>query len=215
MGTSCAIDARARATMTPVIDLEPPADARALLFDCDGTLVDTMGVYRIGWRQVFGRHGFEMTEEWFLTWGGHSTKAFVEAAFPDGDDALIEQVSREGHEAFLRSVHLLEPFEHVVAVARAHHGRIPLAVVSGGPRAAVVASLRAVGIEDLFDLVVTADDVVHGKPAPDVYLRAMAELGVAPERCVAYEDSASGMRSAADAGIRVIHDVRLPEPDTF
>ena len=112
-------------------------------------------------------------------------------------------------------MHLLEPFEHVVEVARAHHGRIPLAVVSGGPRAAVVASLRAVGIEDLFDVVITVDDVRHGKPAPDVYLKAMAELGVSPEDCVAYEDSASGMRSAADAGIPVIHDVRLPGTATF
>lgn len=174
-----------------------------------------MGVYKIGWHQVFGRHGFDMTDEWFHTWGGHSTKAFVEAAFPDGDDELIEQVSREGHEAFLKSVHLLEPFEHVVAVARAHHGRIPLAVVSGGPRAAVLASLRAVGIEDLFDVVITVDDVSHGKPAPDVYLKAMAELGVSPGECVAYEDSASGMRSAADAGIPVIRDVRLPGAGTF
>ncbi len=201
--------------MTCMTDLDPPADARALLFDCDGTLVDTMGVYRIGWHQVFGRHGFDMTDEWFHTWGGHSTKAFVEAAFPDGDDELIEQVSREGHEAFLKSVHLLEPFEHVVAVARAHHGRVPLAVVSGGPRAAVLASLRAVGIEDLFDVVVTVDDVTHGKPAPDVYLKAMADLGVTPDQCVAYEDSASGMRSAADAGIPVIRDVRLPGAATF
>lgn len=184
---------------------------QALLFDCDGTLVDTMGVYRIGWHQVFGRHGFEMTDEWFRTWGGHSTQSFVEAAFPDAPPEFIAQVSREGHETFLESVHLVEPFEHVVEVARAHHGRLPMAVVSGGPRVAVLASLRAVGIEELFDLVVTADDVPAGKPAPDAYLRAMADLGVDPARCVAYEDSASGMTSAREAGIPLVVDVRLPE----
>lgn len=189
----------------------PPEGTQALLFDCDGTLVDTMGVYRIGWRQVFGRHGFEMTDEWFATWGGHSTQSFVEAAFPDAEPEFIAQVSREGHETFLASVHLVEPFEHVVEVARAHHGQVPLAVVSGGPRVAVLASLRAVGIEELFDVVVTADDVTAGKPAPDVYLRAIAELDVDPARCIAYEDSASGMASARDAGIPLIVDVRLPE----
>ena len=84
-----------------------------------------------------------------------------------------------------------------------------MAVVSGGPRVAVLASLRAVGIEHLFDLVVTADDVPAGKPAPDAYLKAIADLGVDPQACVAYEDSASGMASARDAGIPVIHDVRL------
>lgn len=192
------------------VPLDPPANAEALLFDCDGTLVDTMGVYRIGWRQVFGRHGFEMTDEWFATWGGHSTQSFVEAAFPEADPGFIAQVSHEGHETFLESVHLVEPFEHVVEVARANHGRVPLAVVSGGPRVAVLASLRAVGIDHLFDLVVTADDVSTGKPAPDAYLKAMADLGVDPAHCVAYEDSASGMTSARDAGIPVIHDVRLP-----
>lgn len=190
--------------------LEVSADTAALLFDCDGTLVDTMGVYKIGWHQVFARYGFKMTEEWFHTWGGHSTRAFVEAALPDADDATVAQVSREGHEKFLESVHLVEPFEHVVQVARANHGRVPMAVVSGGPRVAVLASLRAVEIDHLFDLVVTADDVPHGKPAPDAYLKAMADLRVDPARCVAYEDSASGMTSARKAGIPVIHDVRLP-----
>jgi len=192
-----------------VFSPEVSDETQALLFDCDGTLVDTMGLYRIGWHQVFGRHGFEMTEEWFQTWGGHSTKAFVEAALPEADPDLVELVSREGHEHFLSLVHLLKPFEHVVEVARANHGRVPMAVVSGGPRVAVLASLRAVGIEHLFDLVVTADDVPAGKPAPDAYLKAIADLGVDPQACVAYEDSASGMASARDAGIPVIHDVRL------
>jgi HAD superfamily hydrolase (TIGR01509 family) len=160
---------------------------------------------------VFGRHGFEMTDEWFTTWGGHSTQPFVEAAFPGRDPEFIAQVSREGHEMFLESTHLLEPFEHVLAVARAHHGRVPMAIVSGGPRAAVLASLNAVGIADLFDLVVTADDVATGKPAPDAYLKAIADLGVEAAACVAYEDTASGMASARGAGIPVVLDVRLPE----
>lgn len=191
-----------------MIPLEPPAGTQALLFDCDGTLIDTMGVYRIGWRQVFGRHGFDMSDEWFDTWCGHSTRPFVEAAFPGADAEYVQQVSDEGHQAFLDSVHLVEPFEHIVEVARAFHGRMPLAIVSGGPRASVMASLRAAGVEDLFDLVVTADDVELGKPHPDCYLKAIAELGVDVEHCVAYEDSGSGMASARDAGIPVIVDVR-------
>lgn len=188
--------------------LEPPADAQALLFDCDGTMVDTMGVYRIGWHQVFGRHGFEMTDEWFATWGGHSTDPFVRAALPDADDALVEQVSREGHDTFLENVHLVEPFENIVEVARTHHGVLPMAIVSGGPRRAVVSSLEVVGIDHLFDLVVTADDVVNGKPSPDAYLMAIEQLGVEAGRCVAYEDSASGIASATNAGIPLVIDVR-------
>jgi HAD superfamily hydrolase (TIGR01509 family) len=86
-----------------------------------------------------------------------------------------------------------------------------MAVVSGGPRSAVVASLAAVGITDLFDAVVTVSDVPRGKPAPDAYLRAIELLGVSADRCVAYEDTGSGIESAAAAGIPVIVDVRWHE----
>lgn len=188
--------------------MDPPEGTEALLFDCDGTLVDTLGLYRICWRQVFGRHGFDMSDAWFDTWAGHSMKPFVSAALPHADDAMIARVAHEGVDLFLESTHLLEPLEHVVAIARRHHGRIPLAVVSGGPRSAVVASLDAVGITDLFDAIVTVNDVEHGKPAPDGYLRAIELLGVRAEACIAYEDTASGMESARGAGIPVIVDVR-------
>jgi HAD superfamily hydrolase (TIGR01509 family) len=121
-------------------------------------------------------------------------------------------VADEGVALFLESTHLLEPLEHVVAVARENHGRLPMAVVSGGPRAAVVQSLDAVGITHLFDAIVTMDEVETGKPAPDGYLLAVRLLGVAAEACVAYEDTASGIESAAAAGIRTIVDVRGHEP---
>jgi len=188
--------------------MAPPEGTQALLFDCDGTLVDTMGLYRICWRQVFGRYGFDMTDEWFATWAGHSVEPFVLAALPNASDDDLDRVGREGVELFLESTHLLEPLEHVVEVARRYHGVLPMAVVSGGPRPAVLASLDAVGIAGLFDLVVTADDVEEGKPAPDAYLAAIRALGVVAENCVAYEDTASGFAAAAAAGIPTIVDVR-------
>ena len=192
--------------------LVPPEGARVLLFDCDGTLVDTLGLYRVCWRQVFGRHGFEMSVEWFATWAGHSVRPFIEAALPGIDDATLEAVGREGVDLFLQSTHLLEPLEHVVEIARRYHGVRPLAVVSGGPRDAVMATLTAVGVADLFDLVITVDDVPTGKPAPDAYLLACERLGAPPQDCIAYEDSSSGMTSARSAGIGWIVDVRQHAP---
>lgn len=192
----------------PSDGIEPPVDAAALLFDCDGTLVDTLGLYRICWRQVYGRHGFEMSDEWFEARVGLSVQPFVHAALPDADDAEVARVADEGVGLFLESTHLLEPLEHVVDVARRHHGRIPLAVVSGGRRDAVLRSLDAAGIGDLFDPIVTLADIEHGKPAPDAYLRALDRLGVAPERCVAYEDSDDGIASALAAGIGLVFDIR-------
>ena len=192
--------------------LVPPDGTAALLFDCDGTLVDTLMLYRTCWRQVFGRHGFDMSDEWFATWQGHSMAPFVTAAFPGVDDATLALIGGEGVELFRQSTHLLEPLEHVVEIARAFSGRLPMAVVSGGPRSAVVDSLHAVGIFDLFDPIITVDDVANGKPAPDAYLLAAERLGVDPALCVAYEDSGSGMTSAREAGVGVIIDVRLHDP---
>lgn len=194
--------------MTTPAPMEPPADAQALLFDCDGTLVDTLSLYRVCWRQTFGRHGFEMSDAWFAERAGKHVHAFVAEAFPDASEAEREAITDEGMALFMASTHLLEPLEHVVEIARSHYGRLPMAVVSSGLGHAVHASVEAVGIADLFDVVITLDDVPVGKPAPDSYLRAMALLGVDPVRCVAYEDSTTGMAAARAAGIPHVVDVR-------
>ena len=182
--------------------------AQALLFDCDGTLVDTLSLYRVCWRQVFGRHGFEMSDEWFAEHAGTHVFDFVEAAFPDASPDVRTTVKDEGMAMFMSSIHLVEPMEHVVAIARRYHGRLPLAVVSSGPDSAVRESLDAVGITELFDVILTLADVEQGKPAPDGYEQAMERLGVDPARCVAYEDSATGIEAARAAGIPTVVDVR-------
>ena len=98
-----------------VLPLEPPEGTQALLFDCDGTLVDTLRLYRICWRQVFGRHGFDMSDEWFETWLGHDVHFFVAQAFPEATAELREAITQEGITMFLDSTHLLEP-----QIGRAH-----------------------------------------------------------------------------------------------
>lgn len=187
--------------------LVPPEGAKALLFDCDGTLVDTMALYRECWTVVFGKRGFTITDDWFEAWRGHSMEAFLLAAFPDLNARGLIDVEAEGLALFFERAHELEAFEHIVDIARRYHGTMPIAVVSGGPRSAVEVTLEGAGIADLFDLVVTNSEVSNGKPAPDVYLLAMEKLGVDPEQCVAYEDSGSGMTSARTAGIAYVFDV--------
>lgn len=190
------------------LPLEPPPGTEALLFDCDGTLVDTLSLYRVCWRQVFGRHGFDMSDDWFAERAGKHVHAFVAEAFPEASEDLRTAITDEGMGLFMASTHLLEPLEHVVAIARACHGRVPMAVVSSGLGHAVRESLEAVGITGLFDVVITLDEVPAGKPAPDGYLRAAELLGVDPARCVAYEDSHTGVAAARAAGIRTVVDVR-------
>ncbi len=189
--------------------MAPPAGTKALLFDCDGTLVDTMALYKNSWKVVFAARGFELTEEWFESMRGHSLDPFIRAAFPGIDESELRQIEAEGLQLFFSRIHELETFEHVVEVAREYRGKIPLAVVSGGPRSAVEATLNGSGLTELFDVILTGSDVVHGKPAPDVYLKAMEILGVQPHECVVYEDSPTGIAAARSAGINHVVDITL------
>lgn len=190
----------------------PHADPQteALLFDCDGTLVDTMGVHRIVWAEIFGRYGFAVTDEWWHEYCNVPLLPFVRAVVPDASAELATELNSESMAMFMEALHLVEPLEHVIEIARAHHGRLPMAVVTGGYREIILPTLDAAGITHLFDVIVTADDVLHSKPAPDVYARAAALLQVDPGRCIAYEDSEIGMTSARGAGIGRIVDIRLP-----
>ncbi len=194
--------------MIATTGLEPPRGVEALLFDCDGTLVDTTGLYRICWHQVYGRYGFEMSEEWFEARKGLSVHPFVREALPDLDEDAVLRVADEGVSLFLESTHLLRPLESVVDIARRYHGRLPMAVVSGGRQDAVIASLDVVGITDLFDVIVTLSDIANGKPDPEAYLVALDRLGASPAGSAAYEDSDDGVASALAAGIGTVFDVR-------
>jgi beta-phosphoglucomutase-like phosphatase (HAD superfamily) len=187
--------------------LMPPDGVRALLFDCDGTLLDTLGVYKESWRGPFSRRGFVLTDEWFYARAGLSMDPFILAALPNLDEAELRAVELEGMASFYEQLHSVERFEHVVDVARAFTGTLPVGVVSAGRKDAVERSLEAGQIRDLFDFVIALDDVELPKPAPDCYLLAVERLGLSPREVLAYEDSDAGVAAARAAGIQVI-DVR-------
>lgn len=197
----------ARPSRVLVPGLVPPPEARALLFDCDGTLVDSLGVYQHAWTGPLRDRGFEVTDEWFARHAGTSMRPFIEAALGEVTPQEYDAIEQAGLDSFLSQIHLIVAFEHVVDIARAYHGVLPMAVVSGGREEPVLRSLEAVGIAGLFELVITADQVEHPKPAPDGYLMAAEHLGLSPQQCLAYEDSETGLRSARAAGVPVI-DVR-------
>ena len=181
------------------------ADARAVIFDCDGTLVDTPPLYARAWAAGFRSSGKEMPAEWYLARAGMSEHVLMDAFEAYAGLTLSRtEVVRVMRAAFLDELHALREIEAVAAIARENHGRRPLAVASGGSRAIVTATLRAIGLLPLFDTVVTLDDVGRGKPEPDLFLEAARRLGVPAGRCLVLEDSREGLEAAVRAGMRSI-----------
>jgi beta-phosphoglucomutase-like phosphatase (HAD superfamily) len=185
---------------------------QALIFDCDGTLADTMPAHYQAWLEILRPLGIEFPEDRFYAMGGMPTdKIVVElcagqtGGLPNGLD--MDALVRDKALAFQRKISGVQPIERVVAVARAHRGKTPMAVASGGQRRMVEMTLAQIGVLDWFPVVVTAEDTRQHKPAPDVFMEAARRLGVAPAACTVYEDTDLGLEAARRAGMRWV-DVR-------
>ncbi|MGV9776813.1 HAD family hydrolase [Streptosporangium sp. NPDC003464] len=188
--------------------LRPTMPYAALVFDCDGTLVDTASANETAWRAALADWEVELDPAWYRARTGLSgDRLLAELETETGAELDYPAVRAAALDAYQWLIHTVTPHRPVAAVAEAHRGRVPMAVASGGARQAVEETLRATGLRPLFDAVVTRDDVRYGKPAPDVYLLAARLLDVAPHACVAYEDTDEGVAAALAAGMAVI-DVR-------
>src|SRR3954453_3627063 len=181
--------------------LQPPADAVALLFDLDGTLADSHEVNFRALRDALGRQGYELGRtEYEDVSGLRTTDQGLAIGTRRGSAIDTNALQRDWDGYLLAHLGLVERRSDVVAIALAAAGELPLALVTGGRRATALPVMRALGLESLFTVVVTGDDIERGKPAPDGYLRALDALGVAAARSVAYEDSDEGLAAAQSAG---------------
>jgi HAD superfamily hydrolase (TIGR01509 family) len=188
----------------------PPGDFAGYIFDCDGTLVDTMPLHFRAWSGAMRRAGLqqELSEELFYSLGGMPTRKVAAVLAEHYRLAIdVDRVFHEKEALFLEMQAEMKVIKPVVDFARKLHGRAPLSVASGGPRPVVVKTLELMGIAGLFPVVVTPEDVVHGKPAPDMFLLAAQRMGVAPERCLVFEDAEPGIQAAVAAGMQF---VRVP-----
>ncbi len=189
--------------------IAPPQPFAALIFDCDGTLADTMPGHFAAWVAALRAGGGDITEERFYANAGVTSAAIIDALNRDFGYGLdVAQTVEAKEQLYVEGLHQVAEIKAVADIARAHAGVVPMAVASGGLRSVVHATLDAVGLRELFQAIVTAEDVVHGKPAPDIFLQAAAQLGVAPEDCIVYEDGDPGIVAARAAGMRVV-DVRV------
>ena len=199
----------------------PPAiapDVQALIFDCDGTLADTFAAHYRAFRDTLADYNVEFTAAFYAARLGLSRRLLL-AALTEETGAAIDDadIAARSPALFAGNAHLIRPIPFTGDLVRRHRGAYKLAVASAAQRRMVDTSLRAIGLIDLFDTVVTIEDVAPGKPAPDLFLRAAADLGVAPSRCHVFEDSHEGLQAAHRAGMAAT-DIRpyyQPDPSTW
>ncbi len=189
-----------------------PPETVALIFDCDGTLADTMPIHYIAWRQALDPVEIPFSEERFYQLGGMPTSAIIrllaEEAGRSVNATQIKRLIRVKEAAFLERLDDVAPIRPVFDIARRYHGMLPLALASGGQRNVVERTIRSIGGLELFDAIVCAEDTTRHKPEPDVFLEAARRLGIAqPHRCVVFEDTELGLTAARRAGMTGV-DIR-------
>ena len=183
----------------------PAGDFAGYIFDLDGTLVDTMPLHYRAWDEAMRSVGLTcpLDEELFYSLGGVPTLKVAELIAAHYkltiDPHAVFDHKETLFKALQKDAKLIEP---VVAFARRVATTHPVSIASGGPRDIVRRSLELAGLAPLFKVVVTPEDVVRGKPAPDMFLLAAKKMGVAPEKCLVFEDAEPGMRAAEAAGMK-------------
>jgi len=188
----------------------PAGDFKAYLFDCDGTIVDSMPLHYIAWKTALGEWNCGFPEDLFYSWGGKPVDEIISTLNRmHGLRMPVEEVGVRKEGMYIDLLPELKAIPEVVEHIDAQYGRIPFAVVSGGRRNSVVRSLTTVGLLDRFETIVGAEDYVHSKPAPDAFLMAAERLGIAPVDCLVFEDTGLGIQAATAAGMA---SVRVPSP---
>jgi HAD superfamily hydrolase (TIGR01509 family) len=182
----------------------------AYLFDCDGTIADSMPLHYIAWKRALGEWNCEFTEELFYAWGGMPIAEIIATLNKKhGLSMPLEIVAHRKESLYFELLPQLKAVPEVLEHIEAQHGRIPFAVVSGSTRESVTSSLARLKLLDRFDAMVCAGDYTRSKPDPEPFLIAAAKLGAAPQACLVFEDTEMGIQAATAAGMA---SVKIPPP---
>lgn len=188
----------------------PQGSFKAYLFDCDGTIADSMPLHYIAWKKALAEWDCEFDEELFYAWGGMPIVEIISRLNATlGLSMPVEAVSRRKEDLYLELLPQLTAVPEVLEHIEAQHGRVPFAVVSGSTRESVIASLSSLNLLDRFETLVCAGDYQKSKPHPDGFLLAAARLDVSPEACLVFEDTEMGIQAATAARMT---SVKVPQP---
>jgi len=188
--------------------IEVPDHVKGLIFDCDGTLVDSMPLHMEAWGDALQRFGALFDYDFFFSKKGMKEEEIV-ALYNTRYHAHLDpkEIVEAKHVYFWRHIHGVKPIEEVVDVALRYKALLPMAIVSGGTRKSIREELHVIGIQDLFQTILTGDDPFKQKPAPDMFLEAARRIAVPPVQCLVFEDGDLGLEGARNAGMNVF-DVR-------
>jgi len=188
----------------------PDGSFKAYLFDCDGTIADSMPLHYRAWKQALGEWQCEFDEKLFYSWGGMPVAEIISTLNEQhGLNMPVEILASRKESLYFELLPELKAVPEVLEHIEAERGRIPFAVVSGSTRESVTASLESLHLLDRFNTLVCAGDYKESKPDPEGFLLAAARLGVAPETCLVFEDTEMGIQAAKAAGMA---SVKVPPP---
>jgi beta-phosphoglucomutase family hydrolase len=185
-----------------------PAHIKGLIFDCDGTLADTMPLHWRAWQVIAAKYKLHFPEDRFYSLGGVPSHDILKMLAKEQGVTLDHiKAAHEKENEYLQFLPQVRPIHAVVEIAKENFGKIPMAVASGGTQKIIVQVLEHLKIRNLFNAVVTNEMVVNQKPAPDIFLEAARRIGVDPKFCRAYEDTELGLQAIRAAGMEAV-DVR-------
>jgi HAD superfamily hydrolase (TIGR01509 family) len=188
----------------------PAGDFSAYLFDCDGTIADSMPLHYLAWEKTLAEWNCDFEEELFYAWGGWPVVEIISTLNKErGLTMPVEMVARRKEGLYFELLPQLKAVPEVLEHIEAKHGQIPFAVVSGSALDSVTASLSTLHLLDRFDTLVCAGDYKKSKPDPEGFLLAASRLLAAPETCLVFEDTDMGIQAATSAGMA---SAKIPPP---
>ncbi|WP_346857264.1 HAD-IA family hydrolase [uncultured Draconibacterium sp.] len=198
--------------------LEVNPKAKALIFDLDGTLADTMPVHYWAYKNILIDYGIDFSPELFASLAGIpavGTIAKLNEIF--GTQMHPEEVGHFKEAEYEKIMHKMKPIEPVVELAKQYYGKLPMAIGTGGYHRLAWKTMEILGLDKYFDILVSAEDVQHSKPDPETFLMCAAKMGVAPEFCQVFEDGEPGMQAARAGGMMAtlvtdFYDVTIGQP---
>jgi len=183
--------------------------AKALIFDLDGTLADSIPIHIECWNETCKTFNYHFPVDMLIKMTGMPTRKFAEFIKQDsGCSVSVDEIMKRKQVHFHRLVHTIQPIKKIANFVKENYGKIPMSVGTGGGKRSSHLILETIGMSGYFNIVVTADDVKNHKPEPETFLRCAELMGVAPEFCQVFEDGEMGMKAAHSAGM-VVTDVRF------